>query len=314
MYDERKRKRDKRKLTKFEFWLHYVIVRIVIFVMMLFPVEKSLAFAAFLGRCLWKYYHRGRERALINLEIGFPEKDQTWREKIGKRSFEHVVMLVVDLFYTPKLVKKNNWQKYSTYINCEPVKWMIAEHKGMLMVACHYGNFEIMGYILGLFDFDIYSIARPLDNPFLNKYLYGVRQRKGQKVINKKGASFEIAEIVKQGSTLCFIGDQDGGKKGQFIDFFNRKASAYKSIGLAAIYYNVPIGVAMCRRVENRFFFEVETVGIITPDQWQDKDDPLNWVTQRYNSLLEEGIRKDPSQYWWLHRRWKTRPKSEKKS
>lgn len=314
MYDERKRKRHKRKPTKIEFWLQYVLVRIVVFIIMLFPVEKSLAFAAWLGRGLWKYYHRGRERALINLKIAFPEKNDAWRERIGKCSFEHVLMLVIDIFYTPKLVKKENWKKYSTYVNCERTKWMIAEHKGMLMVACHYGNFEIMGYILGLFGFDIYSIARPLDNPYLNKYLYGVRERKGQKIINKKGASNDISEIVQKGATLCFIGDQDGGKKGWFIDFFNRKASAYKSIALAAVYYNVPVGVGMCRRVENRFFFEIETVGIITPDQWAGKENPALWVTQRYNSLLEEGIRKDPSQYWWLHRRWKTRPKDEKKS
>lgn len=312
IYNEKKRK--KRKPTKFEHWLLYIFVRFVVFVIMLFPVEKSLAFAAFLGRRLWDHYHRGRKRALINLELAFPEKDQQWYIETGRRSFEQIVMLVMDILYTPKMVKKDNWQDYSRYINCEQAKWLIHEHKGCLMVTGHYGNFEIMGYLLGMFDFDIYSIARPLDNPYINDWLYGVRQKKGQKIINKKGSSNEFGDILQKGATICFIGDQDAGRKGIFVDFFGRKASSYKSIAIAAAYYNVPVGIAVSRRVDNRFFFEIETIRVIMPDEWQDKDDPIRWISQEYNKALEDGIRKDPSQYWWLHRRWKTRPKEERNS
>ncbi len=311
MYKERKRK--KRKPTKFEHWLLYAFVRVVVFIIMLFPVEKSLSFAAFLGRLMWDHYKRGRERALINLKLAYPEKDSQWHEQTGRRSFEQIVMLVIDILYTPKIVKKDNWKQYSTYINSEYPKWLIHEHKGCLMVTGHYGNFEILGYLVGLFGFDIYSIARPLDNPYINDWLYGVRERKGQKIINKKGSTSEFDDILSKGGTIGIIGDQDAGKKGVFVDFFGRKASAYKSIALAAIYYNVPIGIGVSRRVGNRFFFEIETIRVITPDQWKDKDDPVFWITQEYTKAFEEGVRKDPSQYWWLHRRWKTRPRSERK-
>lgn len=308
-YKERKRK--KRKLTKIEHWLIYIFVRTMVFIIMLFPVEKSLAFALLLGRCLWDHYKRGRERALLNLQLSFPEKDHDWHIKTGLRSFQQIVMLVIDILYTPKLVKKDNWRKYSRYINCEHAKWLIHEHKGCLMVTGHYGNFEIMGYLLGLFGFDVNSIARPLDNPFVNKWLYGVREKHGQKIVNKKGSTKEFGEILSRGGTICFIGDQDAGKKGTFVNFFGRKASAYKSIALAAIYYNVPVGISVCRRVENKFFFEIEVIRIIMPHEWQDKDDAVMWVSQEYSRALEEGIRKDPTQYWWLHRRWKTQPKQK---
>ena len=183
----------------------------------------------------------------------------------------------------------------------------------MLMLTAHYSNFEIMGYLLGLFDFNIYSIARPLDNKFLNKYLLSVRERKGQRILDKKGATLQMDGIIKTGGTLCFIADQDAGRKGVFVDFFGRKASTYKSIGLLAITYNLPVGIGCARRVENRFFFEIEANRIIMPDEWADKDDPLTWITAEYTKAIEEFIRKDPSQYWWLHRRWKHRPKEELK-
>ena len=185
------------------------------------------------------------------------------------------------------------------------------EGKGLIMATAHYGNFEIMGYMFGLFGFNVYSIARPLDNKFINRYLYDVRRRKGQKIIDKKGASELMSDTALRGATLGFIADQDAGKKGVFVDFFGRKASTYKSIGLLAISNNVPICVGYSRRIDNRFYFEMGVTRIIFPEEWADKDDPLRWVTAEYTKAIEQFIREDPSQYWWLHRRWKHRPKEE---
>jgi len=310
--EKRERKRHKRKKTIVEQWLTYVLLRIFLFFVFLFPVEKVLKFARFLGRGMWKYYGRGRERALENLHASFPEKDEKWIEETGIRSFESLVMFAVDIIFSPRIIHKDNWEQYSTYKNAERVKWMMQGKQPMLLVTPHYGNFEIMGYLLGEFGFDIYSIARPLDNKFINKYLYDFRQRNGQKIIDKKGASEKMEQIIKQGSTLGFVADQNAGKKGLFVDFFGRKASTYKSIGLLAIQYNLPVGVGVSRRIGDKFFFEIEVERLIMPDEWKDKDDPLIWITQEYTKAFENAIRKDPTQYWWIHRRWKTRPKNER--
>ena len=181
-----------------------------------------------------------------------------------------------------------------------------------MLVTAHYANFEIVGYLLSLFGFNIYSIARPLDNRFINRYLYGVRRRVGQKIIDKKGAAELMEKLISSGATLCFIADQDAGRKGVFVDFFGRKASTYKSIGLLAITGNIPIGIGCSRRIGNRFFFEISVNRIIFPHEWADKDDPLKWVTAEYTKAIEQFVREDPTQYWWLHRRWKHRPRGER--
>ncbi len=308
---EKKKKKKQRNIVAD--WLGYAAMRVGLFILYLFPVRWNLRFACFLGTQMWKHYERGRIRALDNLRASFPEKDLAWLEKTGLRSFQQIVMLTIDVFFTPKLVDKHNWSQYIKPINIERAKWMSRENKGLLMLTGHYGNFEIMGYMLGSFFYNVYSIARPLDNPFINDYLYGIRERKGQKIINKKGATEDMTRLVEEGATLCFIADQDAGRKGVFVDFFGRKASSYKSIGLLAIQYNLPIAVGGCRRVGNDYKFEIEVSRIIEPAEWADKDKPLDWVTQEYTTALEDFIRKDPSQYWWLHRRWKTRPKEERK-
>ncbi len=305
------RKKKKKKQNIVLDWLAYLALRILVLVLCMFKVETNLRTACFLGRMLWKYYHRGRDRALDNLRASFPEKDQQWIWQTGRRSFEHMAMLAIDVLSAPRLVKKQNWRDYSYFKNAEYAKWLMKEGKGLLLVGGHYSNFEIMGYMLGLFGFNVYSIARPLDNRFISKYLYGVRQRAGQKIIDKKGATAMMDQITADGATLCFIADQDAGRKGVFVDFFGRKASTYKSIGLLAIANNIPIGVGYSRRVDNRFYFEIGVNRIILPEEWADKDDPLKWVTQEYTKAIEDFVRQDPSQYWWLHRRWKHRPKEE---
>ena len=306
-------KSKKRQRNPIADWIAYAALRVTLFIMYRFSVRTNLRFACFLGRQMWKHYHRGRQRAIDNLRTSFPEKDDAWIEQTGKRSFEHIVMLVIDVLFTPRLAKRDNWQDYSTYRNIEPSKWMMQGGQPMLLVTGHYANFEIVGYLLGVFGFNIYSIARPLDNPFISRYLYGVRERAGQKILDKKGATEKIDEIIKGSSTVCFIADQDAGKKGVFVDFFGRKASTYKSIALLAMQYDLPVGVGYSRRRDNDFFFEIAVNRVIMPNEWKDKDSPLYWITQEYTRYIEEFIREDPSQYWWLHRRWKHRPKEERK-
>jgi len=312
MADSVPQKKKKKKHNPITDWLFYVMLRILVVFLHLFNVETNLNTACFLGRLLWKHYHRGRKRALDNLRASFPEKSEEWIWRTGRRSFEHIAMLAVDMLFTPRLVKRCNWRHYSRFKTAERLKWIAQEGHGLLMVTGHYSNFEIMGYMLGLFGFNAYSIARPLDNKFISKYLYEVRQRAGQRIIDKKGASEIMDSLVADGAALGFIADQDAGKKGIFVDFFGRKASTYKSIGLLALSCNIPIAVAYSRREDNRFYFEIGVNRIILPEEWADKDEPLEWITAEYTKAIEEFVREDPSQYWWLHRRWKHRPKEER--
>jgi KDO2-lipid IV(A) lauroyltransferase len=117
--------------------------------------------------------------------------------------------------------------------------------------------------------------------------------------------------LLDSGGAVGFVADQNAGHKGIFVDFFGRKASTYKSIGLLAMQYEVPILIGYSRRIDGRFHFKMATQDIIWPADWKDQSDPLMYITQRYTKAIEDFVREDPSQYLWLHRRWKTRPKGE---
>jgi KDO2-lipid IV(A) lauroyltransferase len=101
-----------------------------------------------------------------------------------------------------------------------------------------------------------------------------------------------------------------------FVPFFGRLASTYKSIGLLAIQHDIPIVVGYARRINDRFSFEIGVQDTIYPDDWKNfprdqYQNELHYITTRYTKGIEDFIRADPTQYLWIHRRWKTRPKEE---
>ena len=117
--------------------------------------------------------------------------------------------------------------------------------------------------------------------------------------------------MLEKNGIVGFTADQNAGKKGIFVDFFGRKASAYKSIALLAMQFEVPVIIGYARRVGDRFRFRCGAQDIIYPEDWKSQEDPLRYITQRYTRAIEDFIRVEPDQYLWVHRRWKTRPKGE---
>ena len=75
---------------------------------------------------------------------------------------------------------------------------------------------------------------------------------------------------------------------------------------------DIPIAVGYSRRRANRFFFDIGVNRVIFPHEWADKQDPITWITSEYTQAIEAFVREDPTQYWWVHRRWKSRPKPKK--
>jgi KDO2-lipid IV(A) lauroyltransferase len=223
-------------------------------------------------------------------------------------------MLAVDFIFLPHLVNERTWGRYIELGNMREALRIMLDGKGALLLTPHFGNWELAGYLLALFGFDVAAIMRPLDNVYLNRYVVDVRRRTGLALIDKKGAMETAEDILAHGGALGFIADQNAGSKGMFVDFFGVKASTYKSIGLLAMAREVPIIVGYARRLGNRFHFEVGVERVIRPQEWADQPDPLRWITQEFTNAMEASIRRAPEQYLWIHRRWKSRPKEERRT
>ena len=293
-------------------WIVYIAVRLVAVALHAFPVDLNLQTARLLGNIMYAVDKKHRDRAMANLRRSFPEKSEAECQALARRSMQQMVMLFVEVLFTTRLIRVDTWTKYVQLENFHDVQEMLLRReKGMIMLTGHYGNWEILGYVLATLGFQTVSIARPLDNPYVSKFLFGVREKTGQRIIAKKGATPEVTAALDKKLTVAFIADQNAGSKGMFVDFFGRLASTYKSIGLLAMEYDVPVVIGYARRVDDRFHFKAGPHDVIYPEDWKSQDDPLRYITQRFTKAIEDIVREDPGQYWWVHRRWKSRPRGE---
>src|SRR5688500_15694012 len=160
-------------------WLQYVGLRLVSAALHCWPVDANLRTAKSLGNFMYAVDRKHRERALGNLRRSFPDMPEKQRVAMAKRSMQQLVMLGVDVIFTTRLVHIDTWTKYVRLSNFhETLKLLIAKNQGLIMLTGHYGNWEILGYVLGTLGFETTSIARPLDNPYVNDWLLGVREKK----------------------------------------------------------------------------------------------------------------------------------------
>ena len=293
--------------------LTYLALRVVSMAVHSWGAGVSLELAKAVGTCLFVIDKKHRDRAMGNLRRSFPEKSERQIRRIAHESMQHMCMLGIEVLFTTRLIRIDNWADHIALGNFSPVlQLLLRKQQGIIMLTGHYGNWEILGYVLATLGFPTTSIARPLDNPYISEFVFGVRERTGQRIIHKKGATEEVTEVLDSHGVVGFIADQNAGSKGLFVDFFGRKASTYKSIGLLAMNYDLPVIIGYARRHRRKpFHFECAMQDIIWPADWKPQDDPLRYITQRYTKAIEDMVRADPAQYLWVHRRWKTRPKGE---
>lgn len=292
--------------------LQYLGLRLVSMMLHCWPVDANLGTARLLGNLVYWIDKKHRKRAIANLSRGMPHLSSGEVELLARRSMQNLFMFFIEVLFTTRLIRIDTWTRYIRLENFQPVlEMLLRADRPMIMLTGHYGNFEISNYVLGTLGFQTTAIGRPLDNPYVNRWMMGVRQRQGSKIIAKKGATDEVTGILEGNGVVGFVADQNAGAKGVFVDFFGRKASTYKSIGLLAMQYQAPIVVGYARRVDDRFQFVVGVQDIIYPADWENQPNPLVYITQRYSKAIEDFVRADPGQYWWVHRRWKSRPKGE---
>lgn len=278
----------------------------------IFSPKRNLATARAVGSLMARLDRRRRQRAVDNVLRSLPGVDRQDAHRIAQGSMQHFMQLAVEVLFTTRLIQHDTWVDRVRFHNMQEALDLILSDRPTILVTGHYGNWEVLGYVMALLGMDLSAIARPIDNPLVNDWLLGIREAKGLKIITKWGATETMVQIMERGGTLAFIGDQNAGDKGMFVPFFGRLASAYKSIGLLAMRFDAPVICGYARRVGDDFGFEVGTTDIIYPEQWKAQPDPLYYLTARYSRAIEAMVRIEPEQYLWIHRRWKSRPRHER--
>lgn len=291
----------------------YLAARSVLGFMNSFPIEANLSTAAAIGRLVYRLNRKRRQRATEHVRWCFPRLPDAEVERIVVRSYEHMIQLfLVDSIAAPRRISADAWPRYIELTDLGPVIDLLLHGQGLVMLTGHCGNWELLACLLAALGYPVHALARPIDNPLINRWLLGIREARGTRIITKWGAIPVVQDVVRRGGRAAFIADQNAGDQGLFVPFFGRLASTYKSIALLAIRYRVPVVAGGAFRISHGFQYRLTVSDIIRPEEWEGHEDPIFYITARYNRAIEVMVRSHPEQYLWIHRRWKSRPRFER--
>jgi KDO2-lipid IV(A) lauroyltransferase len=295
-------------------YLVYLLVRLVVCALQILSPRGCEQFAK--GTAWLCYDVFGLRKKVIeeNLRASFPDYTDEQIQSTGRGMWKHLFLLAAEIAQAGRKVHDTNWLDYITVKRKPDLVEQLLSDRPTVILSGHFGNFELAGYILSLFGFDTYTVARTLDNPYLDKYLNNFRSAKGQHILPKMGSAAMIDQLLANGDLLTVLGDQHAGQKGCWVNFFGRPASTNKGPAVFALTNQAPIVVCVDRRLDKFLLHEVRIVNVLDPAILPEEQQTIPFVTQWFTDQLESGIRRAPEQYWWVHRRWKGTPPVKKTS
>jgi len=293
------------KITDFAL---YLVVRVMIAVIQALPLSAceriAEVLAVLFGRVL-----RIRGRVVEqNLRTAFPDLSADQRDSIARQMWRHLILMVAEIAQTPRKVHETNWKEHSHIVNQELFVRTLLSGRPLVLISGHFGNFELGGYLMGLFGFPTYTVARALDNRFLDRFVNDFRGRTGQYILPKKGSGVDIQRVLERGGILTLLGDQHAGQRQCWVNFFGKPASTHKAVSVFSLSYQAPTMVSYARRLDRALHYEVGPEAICDPRDPNFEVGTVPLLAQWYTDHLENLIRRSPGQYWWLHRRWKGQP------
>ncbi len=283
----------------------YVVVRLVVCVVQAMPLDACATMARWLSFLFSRVLRIRADVVDDNLRHAFAEMSADERREVARRMWEHLILMVIEIAHAPRKIHDTNWRDYIRLVNADQIIRACFDDRPVVMISGHYGNFELSGYVLALLGFPSFTIARPLDNPYLDRFINDFRGRTGQYILSKKGSTRDVEKVLASGGTLVLLGDQFAGRKGCWVEFFGRPASSHKAVALFSLGGDALAVFCFTRRTGKPLHQVQVADGMLDPRTMSADMRTVPAVTQWYTSRLERAIRIAPEQYWWLHRRWR---------
>lgn len=298
-----------RKTQKFIRWLIYIDLKILHFVILLLPFRLSVWLGGRLGTLAYYILHQARHIVLGNLTRCFPEKKPRQIKEIAKEVFSNQGKNLFEVLSLSK-IDLSNVRNIVTAGGLDNLTDAFEQKKGVLILGAHIGNWELLGVYLSLVGYPINVIARRIYDERLNKILVDIREAKGIRCILRDESSHQVLRCLRKNQSLGVLIDQDTKVQGVFVDFFNRLAYTPQGLATIALRSGAVVVPGFIVRESNKHKIIIKERIKLKRSGNETQDIKDN--TQEFTKIIESMIRSYPSQWVWMHERWKTRPEDIK--
>jgi len=291
--------------------IYYYAAFVASKLVLLLPYKFSVAVLGRFFGLIGYYVAPVSKIAVKNLSECFPEKTQDEIIKIAKEVFINQGKNFFELANFPKLTPEI-LKKISKVEKAHLIKETVAKGKGVLIISAHTGNWEITAAAVANFGVPVNVVAKKIYIKELNDMLVGYRTSKNVKVILKDSPDTgrKLLKALKRGEIIAMLIDQDTKVPGIFVDFFGKPAWTPSGLAVIALKSGAEVLLGVDKR-NGRYLHETVIKGPINIKRTDDFDADVRALTQEATNMLEQHIRKYPSQWVWFHERWKTKKQNK---
>lgn len=269
------------------------------------PYRTSICLGSFLGDLAFSLFRIRRKVTIDNLKRAFGQRySENEIKKVAREAYRNIGRGFVEYAIFPALSKKS-LDKLVKFEGLENVDQTLKNKKGAVLVAGHFGSWELMGAAFRQKGYPIDFLVGEQHNLLVDNLMNRYRQLMGIGIIKMGTATRGVIKALRNNRFVAMLSDQDAGKDGTVVNFFGYPASTPKGPAAFALKTGAPIIMGFIIRQNNRrqkIIFE-EPISIRKSNS---KDENIKNLTQAYTTILEDYIRRYPDHWFWPHRRWKS--------
>ncbi|HET6671241.1 MAG TPA: lysophospholipid acyltransferase family protein [Pyrinomonadaceae bacterium] len=291
--------------------LEYTLARAVLSGLGILPRKLAVAVGRSLGRIGYLLFSDLRRTGSRNLNIAFPDVSQGERKRMLRGCFDNLGRMLGEFSQLSRITP----DQFRQIVDCEGLDHLRsaqARGQGVILFTGHLGAWEFTSFALSAFGLPFSFMVRRLDNELIERMIDKVRQRFGNRTLDKNAVSRQALRALNEGGTLGMLPDVNMlAREGVFVDFFGTPASTTSMLAKLALRTGaalVPI-YAPWDKQRQRFLLQLEPP--LRVERTGDEAEDVQRLTAAVMASIENVVRRYPEQWLWIHKRWKTRPPGE---
>lgn len=284
--------------------IEFIIFKFFVNIFRVIGLRRTRRSTKFLALVLFYLIPVRKKVVINNLKIALPQKTDSEIKKLALQTYQNILITFFELMYLPSLTR-DELESSISIENIEEIKKSVGTNKAAIFFTGHFGGWEFCMAALSLkFGREFSVLAQPQTNSMVSDFVMKARSKFGNKIVLSGISVRKLYETIKSGGMIGVAGDQRGHYEGPRFNFFGRPTALYTGTASIALKMNCPVIMAAFERQKDYSYkMHLEELNFENlPDEHEEK---LRELTQRYISFLEKHIKKNPEQYFWMHKIWK---------
>ncbi|NLC70000.1 MAG: lysophospholipid acyltransferase family protein [Desulfuromonadaceae bacterium] len=292
-------------VTSLKHRIGYTFFLMAAFVSRILPRDAALALGAHLGGLGQLILRKRAAIAAENLRQAFPEKSPEEIKDTLRAVFRHLGISGMEILRVDLLKGKSDLNRYFSISGLEHLQEAFAMKRGVIILGGHIGFWEGGAFFLPALGFPVDCVAKRIRNPFIDRFFEKMRTTNGTHVLDSKKGARRILRALSQNRGIGILLDQHITRREAVPDtFFGRPVWTTPVITQIAMKQGVPIvPINVYRTKDYRYQVIIDPVILL-----ERSDDPEAVIrnTSLLTANIENAVRRDITQWFWVHRRWRT--------